>query len=100
MLVFIIENEHDAVGDLRKVQAWLNIFRFHVTRLLNGVEIGAENNFLRLDVDEHGGPDNVAKAVRQAWGLPMGPVLNVVNAVENAGAIFAHSSRHNAVGRN
>lgn len=75
------------VAELRKVQAWLNIFRFHVTRLLRGVEIAATNDFLRLDVDEFGGPEEVAIAIRQAWGLPMGPVSNVVNAVENAGAI-------------
>lgn len=75
------------VGDLRQLQARLNIFRFHVTRLIRGVEIETQNSFLRLDVDEHGGPEEVARAVRHSWNLPMGPVMNVVNAVESAGAI-------------
>ena len=75
------------VAELRKIQARLNIFRFHVTRLLRAVEIDTENKFLRLDVDEHGGPEEVARLIRQQWGIPMGPVASVVNAVENAGAI-------------
>ena len=76
------------VAELRRIQAWLNIFRFHTTRLLRGVEVVAENRFLRLDVDEHRGPEEVARLVRQEWGVPMGPVSHVVNAVETAGAIL------------
>ncbi len=75
------------VAELRKIQARLNIFRFHVTRLLRAVEIETENKFVRLDVDEHGGPEEVAQLLRQQWGIPMGPVASVVNAVESAGAI-------------
>src|SRR5262245_51815564 len=76
------------VGDLRRIQARLNIFRFHVTRLVRGIAIETENKFVRLDVDEHGGPEEVARLLRHQWGLPFGPVPNVVNAVENAGAIL------------
>jgi Zn-dependent peptidase ImmA (M78 family)/transcriptional regulator with XRE-family HTH domain len=75
------------VADLRQIQARLNIFRFHVTRLLRGAEVVTENKFIRLDVDEHGGPEQVARLVRQQWGLPLGPIANVINAVESAGAI-------------
>ena len=75
------------VTELRKLQARLNIFRFHVTRLMRGVEIETQNQFIRLDVDEHGGPEEVARALRSAWNLPMGPVASVVDAVEAAGAI-------------
>ncbi len=75
------------VAELRQIQARLNIFRFHVTRLLRNVEIETENRFVRLDVDEHGGPEEVARLLRQQWGLPMGPVQNVINTVEHAGAV-------------
>ena len=75
------------VADLRRIQARLNIFRFHVARLLRAVEILTENRFVRLDVDEHNGPEEVARLLRQQWGVPMGPVVSVVNAVESAGAI-------------
>jgi Zn-dependent peptidase ImmA (M78 family)/transcriptional regulator with XRE-family HTH domain len=75
------------VSELRQIQARLNIFRFHITRLLRNIEIETENKFVRLDVDEHGGPEEAARLLRQQWGLPMGPVQNVINAVEHAGAI-------------
>lgn len=75
------------VGDLRQLQARLNIFRFHVTRLIRGVEVGTTSEFVRMDVDENGGPANVARLVRHQWGLGPGPIKNVVNAVESAGAI-------------
>lgn len=76
------------VTELRKIQAQLNIFRFHLTRLLRGVEIETTNEFVRLDVDEHGGPEEVARALRRLWNIPLGPVASVVNAVEGAGAII------------
>jgi Zn-dependent peptidase ImmA (M78 family)/transcriptional regulator with XRE-family HTH domain len=75
------------VSELRQLQARLNIFRFQVTRLLRGVEIDAPNTFIRLDVDEHGGPQDVARLVRHQWGSPLGSISNVIDAVENAGAI-------------
>ncbi len=76
------------VSELRQIQAKLNLFRFHIIRLLRTVEIEANNEFVRMDVDEHGGPESIARAVRQQWGLPMGPVRSVINAVEHAGAII------------
>jgi Zn-dependent peptidase ImmA (M78 family)/DNA-binding XRE family transcriptional regulator len=75
------------VGQLRRLQAQLNIFRFQVVRLTRGIEIESENEFVRLDVSEYGTPQEVARAVRALWKLPMGPVRNVIATVENAGAI-------------
>lgn len=75
------------VAELRQIQARLNIFRFHITRLLRGVEIGLTSDFVRMDVDENGGPENVARLVRHQWNFGAGPIRNVVNAVESAGAI-------------
>ncbi len=85
------------IKQLRQLQAQLNIFRFQVLRLIRGIEIEVENDFVRLDVPEHGTPGEVARIVRSIWKLPMGPVRNVVAAVENAGAIvyeLSFGSRH------
>jgi Zn-dependent peptidase ImmA (M78 family)/DNA-binding XRE family transcriptional regulator len=76
------------VRELRAIQAKLNIFRFQITRLLRGAEIETANRFIRLDVDENGGPAECARTIRQQWDLRMGPIQNVIAAVESAGAII------------
>ena len=40
-----------------------------------------------LDPDDVGSPEAVAQQVRVIWRLPMGPVSNVVAAVERAGGL-------------
>lgn len=75
------------IGQLRQLQAQLNIFRFQVKRLVRGVEIEAEHEFVNLDVVEHGTPEAVAQLVRGHWHIPMGPVRNVIEVIENAGAV-------------
>jgi len=75
------------IGRLRMLQAQLNIFRFQVARLVRGIEIEAENEFVRLDADDSGSPEEIAQQVRAQWKLPLGPIRNVTSAVENAGAI-------------
>ncbi len=71
---------------LRKVHAGINIRIMHVSRLLRSVDIG-EDHIPRMDPDEYGSADEVARAVRAAWQMPAGPVPNVVEAIENAGGI-------------
>ena len=74
--------------ELRGIHATINVIRFHLVRLLQGVEIENANGFHRMDVDEYdGSPETVARLVRASWKLPLGPVRNLVSAVENAGGI-------------
>lgn len=74
-------------NELRAIHAKLNLVRMHVTRLARSVEIETDNRFCRLDVDEYGGPEEVARKARDVWSLPMGPVQDVVGTIENAGGI-------------
>ncbi len=73
---------------LRKVQARLNLLRMHVARLMKSFEVATEKSFVRLDIDDYGSPETVAQAMRQHWGIPKGPVPNVTNLIEQAGAII------------
>lgn len=75
------------IGQLRQLQAQLNIFRFQLTRLLRGVEIETTNDFIRLDAGDYESPEQIAQLVRAHWKLPLGPVRNVIATVENAGAV-------------
>lgn len=75
------------VGQLRCIQAKMNIFRFQVTRFLRGIEISLPNELISLDVDEHGGPEHCARLLRRHWKIPMGPVHGLISTVESAGAL-------------
>jgi Zn-dependent peptidase ImmA (M78 family) len=76
------------VQELRKIQAEINVIRLQVAHLLRGAEIETENKFYRMDIDDfENSPEEVANLVRRAWGLPLGPVNNLVAAVEDAGGI-------------
>lgn len=76
-----------SVTQLRKIQAQMNVFRLQLQRVRRGITVETTNRFHSLDVDEFGGADAVAREARRLWGLPMGPVNNVVAAIERAGGI-------------
>jgi len=73
----------------RKIQADVNIMRMQVERLLRSAEIKCDNRFTPIDIDELGG--NAARAadrIRATWSLPLGPIPNLMQAVESAGGII------------
>jgi Zn-dependent peptidase ImmA (M78 family)/transcriptional regulator with XRE-family HTH domain len=73
----------------KKVQAQINIRRLQIDRLLQSAHIEAERSFPVLDIDEFDGDaEKVASYVRAEWHLPMGPVDNLMAAIEAAGGII------------
>jgi len=77
-----------SMGSLRVIQSRLNIFRFHSTRLLSGVEIDQPRTLPAMQVDEYGSPEKVAELVRVHWKMPMGPLDNIVDLLESAGVLI------------
>lgn len=76
------------VGRLRVVQATANVLRIALTPLLRDVTLDADNEFPVLDIDQFdGSADRIAQLVRATWRLPLGPVVDLVAAVESAGGI-------------
>lgn len=75
------------VSALRRLFAEINIIRIQVNRLLMGAEIETENKFYRMDIEEYHSPENVAQILRRYWGMPQGPIENLVLAIESAGGI-------------
>lgn len=72
---------------LARLHAQVNIGRIHLSRLLSAVELDADH-IPELDPDAFpGSVEDVARAVRAAWGLPRGPVDNVTRSIEEAGGI-------------
>lgn len=74
-------------AEYRLLLARVNVLRMNVWRLLQNVEIQAENRFFQLEIDEFGSPEKIAAHVRNRWDLPPGPIENLVTAIEAAGGV-------------
>ena len=59
-------------------------------RLLQSIEV--EQNFTYFDVEANGGPQSVARKLRQYWKIPSGPIENLTEVLENAGIFILHIS--------
>lgn len=72
---------------LRQVHAELNIRLIHLRRYLRAVEIEPELPLPHIDVDEGGGPQEIARKIRRAWSIPEGPIPNLTDYCERAGIL-------------
>jgi len=73
---------------LEKIDARMYMRNINVGKLLDGLEIEGERTFHTMDPDEYGGsPIAVARALRAAWRVPEGPILNLTALIESAGGV-------------
>jgi Zn-dependent peptidase ImmA (M78 family)/transcriptional regulator with XRE-family HTH domain len=76
-----------SVGDrvLKRVYAELNFRLIHLRRFLVSVETKQVLPRPWIDVDEGGGPRQIARKIRAAWMVPPGPIENLTALAERAG---------------
>jgi len=73
---------------LNKVYAKLEVRRLELASLLKSVDLG-KVNIPEIDPEEYNGDvETIAQIVRATWQIPRGPIDNVVELVEEAGAII------------
>ncbi len=72
---------------LDQVEASMHLAQLQANRLLRHLEVENSLEFLTLDPDEHGGPQEVAQALRGYWRIPRGPIRNMTTLVEAAGCV-------------
>ncbi|HEU5047531.1 MAG TPA: ImmA/IrrE family metallo-endopeptidase [Rickettsiales bacterium] len=72
-------------GALKRIHAELNLRLIHIRKMLAAVETKAVLPLPWIDVDEGGGPKEIARKIRNAWLLPPGPISNLTECVEQAG---------------
>lgn len=73
---------------LDRIHAEVMIRTLHIERLLRAAEQQTAREIPEIDVDEYeGAVEHIAGAVREQWQLPQGPVANLVEVLEGAGAI-------------
>jgi Zn-dependent peptidase ImmA (M78 family)/transcriptional regulator with XRE-family HTH domain len=76
-----------SVGErvLKRVHAELNFRLIHLRKFLDAIETKQVLPRPSIDVDEGGGPREIARKIRTAWMLPPGPVENLTSLAERAG---------------
>ena len=73
---------------LARIGAVINIRRMHITKLLRSYELEVAKPIPQIDLDaDRATPEKVAERLRAYWMVPRGPIVNVVDLVENAGGI-------------
>jgi Zn-dependent peptidase ImmA (M78 family)/transcriptional regulator with XRE-family HTH domain len=79
--------KRQSVGDrvLKRVHAELNFRLMHLRKLLESIETRQTLPLPWIDVDEGGGPREVARKIRTAWMIPPGPIENLTEVAERAG---------------
>jgi len=82
------------VTTLQRIHADVNLIRMRCARLMQGIEIEPRYRFPNFEVEEWGTPKDVARAVRATWKLPMGPIGNMVQVLENAGALVVRADMY------
>ncbi len=78
-----------SVGErvLKQVHAELNIRLIHLRRYLRAADMRPELPLPEMDVDEGGGPQEIARFVRRAWSVQLGPIPNLTDLCERAGIL-------------
>lgn len=76
-------------GALKQVHAELNIRLMHLRRYLRAVDLEPELPRPTIDVDEGGGPQEIARTIRKAWSISDGPIANLTDLCERAGIVVA-----------
>ncbi len=75
-----------APGVWRKLEARLNVYRWHLSQLSEEVELNATTYVPPIDPAE-ADPSTAARLVRAQWKMPVGPVRQLTNWLEAAGCV-------------
>ena len=78
-----------SVGErvLRQIHAELNLRLIHLRRYLRAVDLEPQLPLPMIDVDEGGGPLEIARTIRKAWQIADGPIDNLTDFCEAAGIL-------------
>ena len=76
------------VKQLKQIHAKFNVILLQIQRMLQSVEVDSFQCFHAMSLDEYGTPEKVARTLRAAWRMPLGPVRNLTAIVESSGGII------------
>jgi len=70
---------------LKQIQAFVNLHRIRTKRLSSALDLDFAFTIPSLLVEDYGSPEEIARAVRAAWRMPLGPVQSLTEWIESAG---------------
>lgn len=73
---------------VKAIRANANILRQQIRILLNSIDV-PELNLPLVDPNELRSVSPVARQIRSSWGLPPGPIDDLINAIEDGGIVVA-----------
>lgn len=71
----------------RRLEAELNMTRWHLARLYEQVSLKASLSVPQFDPEQYS-PSDAARLVRTQWRLPLGPIRNLTSWLESAGILI------------
>ena len=71
------------IGDRDRAEAIANIYRIHIKKLLEVVEMSY--NLLPISISESDSPEGIARLTRRNFHLPNGPIDNLTTILEDNG---------------
>lgn len=81
------KRKHLPQATLGRIHAEIAIRLRNIAKLLVSTVVRAVHLVPQLDIDEHGEPETIARAVREKWALERGPIQNLVDVLERAGVL-------------
>lgn len=73
--------------DFHRIHATINILRMNLFRVLRGAAQITPNSIPAIDIDlMNGDAETIARMVRSTWRLPAGPIEDLAETIEDAGA--------------
>lgn len=79
------------VRDVDAIVAELNVRTMHLRRFLEAADVARAHDLPRLDIEDYGDPEEIARMVRAHWQVPRGPIRDLTVLVERAGILVVHS---------
>lgn len=78
-----------SAADRDRIHAIVNLYRIHLKKQLESVEISVTKPLPQFNIDDFGGSaQKAAQALRAVWMLPDGPVKNLTALLESAGIVI------------
>jgi len=82
----------DTKRDERKIEGRTELARLAASRILEEVDVAPTLPWPSTDDPAGDGPEEAAESLRRVWRIPSGPITNLTNLVESAGAVILRVS--------
>ncbi len=69
-----------------EIDAYANLHRMRIQKMLRIVEL-TDSRVVERAINEHGSPEEIARAIREYWRVSRGPIQNLTGILEQAGVI-------------